>query len=270
MLSALQVWSVAHMLVAAAVAVGASWALRRRNPSDEARPAAIALRIFWAGLGATAVVQTTMMIGAAVGVGAAFALISELLAYATSAVALGALAAYFAYLFTGSRKAVPLTTLLYVIVIAVGSWNAVRSAPTGIELTRWFYDVTHANPARGLVAAAPALAALLPAIGGAVAFIVLGLRSTGATRKRGLLVGIALVFWFGSALLVSTGAADNDIAQIIRKLTSMAGFTAIYVAYLPPAPLRERWGLTRMDEMSSPRPRSRMSEAMQRRVRELI
>lgn len=281
MLSPLQAWSVGHMLLAAVVAAAASWALRSRAVSAHAQSAAVALRVFWAGLGGTAVVQTAMLLGAAAGVGAGFALATELLAYSTSAVALGALAAYFGFLFTGSRRAVPIIGALYAGVILLQVGSVVRSGPTGIELTRWAFEVTHVNEPGGVLAAVPALAALLPAIGGAIAFIVLGLRSTGATRRRGVLVGTALVLWFGSALAVSTGTVENDVAQVVRKLASMAGLAAIFLAYLAPRALQERWGLDGLGEehaqapprvaRAQPDPREpRMSDAMLARVRELI
>ena len=248
MLSPLQAWSAFHMLLAAAVAVGASWALRRRVVAPQARGAALALRCFWAGLGATALVQCAMLLMAAAGTGAPLALAMVVLAYGTSVVALGALAAYFAFLFTGSRKAVPATIALYAAVLAMGAWSQVRSRPTGLLLTRWSYEPVLASEPQGALAAAPAVAALLPAVLGAVAFLVLGLRSSGATRQRGILVGTALVLWFGSTMAISSGAVESDAAHVVQKLASMAGFGAVFLAYLAPRWIQERLGLVALGE----------------------
>lgn len=278
MLSALQTWSFLHMLLAAAVAAGASWSLRRRVVSRDSRAAALALRCFWAGLGGTALVQSAMLVMSAAGVGPALALATLLLAYATSVVALGALAAYFAFVFTGSRKAVPIMVAVYAAVLALGSWSVVRSDPTGLRLMRWSYEAVFAHEPSGLLAAAPALAALLPAIGGAIAFLVLGLRSTGPTRQRGILVGAALVLWFGSTLALNSGAVESDAAHVAQRLASMAGFGAVFVAYLAPRRLQERWGLVGLGEerefhgrqVARTAAKRRMGEALDARVRELV
>lgn len=275
MLSPLQAWTAAHSLLAAVVAVGASIALRRRPVGPDARGAALALRVFWAGLGATALVQLGMLLAATEGVGRATAIATVLLAYATSVAALGALAAYFAFVFTGARTAVPAVAALYVLVLALGSWGLVQAEPIGLALSRWNVDPEYTRDPSGWLAAGPAVAALVPAIGGALAFLVLGLRSTGVTRKRGILVGSALLLWFGATLAVSAGASGSDAAQVARKLGSTAGIAAVYLAYLSPRPLRERWGLAHLADAADARPPAaphapRLSPAMERRLRELI
>jgi len=245
MLTALQGWGVAHNLLAAAVALAATLALRRRPVSRESRPAALALRLFWAGLAATALVQTGMVLLAARGAGPGVALATTLLAFGTAVVALGALAAYFLFLVTGWRPVVPLVACLYGAVALLGAWEAMRAVPTGLALTRWGYEVAYAGEgglSPSVAQSAAALAALVPAILGAVGFLAIGLRSTGATRQRGILVGLALALWFGTLAL----PVESDAADVARKLASMAGFVAIYLAYLPPKALQARWGLVRL------------------------
>lgn len=266
------------MLLAAIVAASASWALRRRVVSDDARAAAFALRVFWAGLGGTALVQTGMLVLADVGVEPSVALAILLLSYGTSVVALGALAAYFVFMFTGSRWAVPVTVALYVVVLVLGSWNHAQSNPVDIRLTRWGFEPVYANPPGGPLAAAPALAALLPAIGGSIAFVVLGLRSSGPTRQRGILVGTALALWFSTVLAIDSGAITSDAGILLSKFVSLAGIGAIFLAYLAPRALREPLGLVVLgeehehrDHQATRKPaKRRLSDGMRARVRELI
>lgn len=248
MLTALQSWSVLHNLLAAGVALLAAWALRRRIVSAEARPAAAALRVFWAGLAATAAVQTFMIGAAALGAGPTAALATTLLAFATALAALGSLAAYFAYVFTGSRHAVPAVAAVYALVLALGAYSTIRSEPTSLFLTRWGYDVAYAqgqgvspsDPTKSI----PTVAALVPALVGAVSFVFIGLRSTGPTRPRGILVGTALALWFGALAI----GAQTDAADAARKLLSLLGLLAVYLAYLAPKPLQARWALAPIGE----------------------
>lgn len=270
-------WTVGHNLLAMGVALLATATLGRQRVSAGSRPASIALRIFWAGLVATGIVQTSMVFLAAQGAGPTTAVVTALLAFGTALVALGALAAYFAYLFTGWRASIALVAALYAGILLLGAWDAYRAAPTGLALNRWNYEVAYAGEgglSPSAASSAATLAALVPAFVGALAFIGIGLRSRGATRQRGLLVGVALALWFGSLAI----PLESDASNLARKLASMAGFLAVYLAYLPPSVLQTRWGLValgdedaferRQLERESASERARAARAA--RIRELV
>lgn len=280
MLTALQGITAAYIIAAAIASLAAGASLRKRIVEPSAQGAALALRLFWTGLGITAITQLGMLILAATGTaGPEVALASVLLSNSASVIALGALAAYFAYLFTGSRRAIPSMILLYSGVLALATWSVIRSAPQELTLTRWFIDTNPLHQASGIAAIIPAVAALLPAVGGSIAFIVLGVRAQGAARQRGLLVGSALLLWFMTSMVLSAPSVQqSDVAQVALRVTGALGMAAIHLAYHPPRGLQERWGLvplgkegeyaarrTARDELQQ-----RRSLAFQHRVRELI
>ena len=279
MANALHAISAAHILLAAAVSLAASWALRRRVVSAEAVPAALALRAFWAGFGATAIVQGCMLLLALAGAATAAATIATtILAYGTSVFALGALAAYFAFVFTGSKRAVPAMVALYSTILAVGLFTLLRAGPVDLAPTRWTFEVIYARPPEGALAALPAIIALLPSIAGTIGFLLVGLRSSGVARQRALLVGTALLFWLVSIVVDDTGPTETDAVQVVRKVASVVGFGAIYLAYLAPPRWQRRWGLVAIGEeeeyphRQAERERTQLEgkRALHSRVRELV
>lgn len=275
MLTVLQASTVAYLLLASVVAVWAGRHLRARNVAYEARLAAACLRTFWIGLGLLAFVQASaILLAAAAEQGAAVVTAILVVNLAMNGLALGALAAYFAYMLTGSRAALQGVAALYGVITAWAAYDVWRAAPEAFVPTRWGMTVEYAAEPSAVTALLILLAFVLPALVGAVLFIVAGLRArSGATRSRGVLVGVALVVWFGTSIVLAIPGVDsNDWTHAAVLLAAAVGLAGVYVAYRPPAWAQRRWQLVPLATVTSaaPGPAERPLSTFEERARELI
>lgn len=266
----LQFLSAAYLAFAAAAALTASWLLRARPTSPASRAAALSLRLFWASLGLTALLQLGAHLAALAGhAGPIVAHGVALGGNALSALAMGSLVAYFAYLVTGSRRAVPAVAAAYAAASVWAAWLIVDAGPTSLRLTRWFVTLDYADPPSPQALLVPSLMFFLPTLAASLSFLVLGLRARGITRYRGVLVGSALTLWFAVGLSMSApAAAENDLAQAALRLTGVLALTAVLVAYHPPQAFRDRWGVVPLGDERRYESRRRFVTEEARRRRE--
>jgi hypothetical protein len=241
------------------VFVYVAWRLRQRVvASAEARLAWQLFIVWWVGLAVTTLVAGFLNILGA------FDLISLPLHITMThinllfiCVALWGLLYYLIYLFTGnSRPLFPLAAF-YVAYYALLIYYITVSAPIDVTINRWNTSITYRDQVTGPFFLLVLLLLVVPQIGAGLAYFTLFFRVKEPTQRyRILLVSWSIVIWFGSSLAASiTGLSQFDLWQFISRMISLAATLTILLAYLPPAWVKQRYGITSIGEEAHARPR---------------
>ncbi len=250
----------------AAVAAGLIYAyvgkrLSERKVEGDARVAHIAFLVWWFALAANQLLTATrqglyVAGGLPVWLEQLFAQISLLIVF----VALWGLLYYLVFLYTGSSKSlVPIAVFYAVFYLALVVLTL--AAPTAHSLGDDGWSVITLDAAgneieafTGVVLIALLVFLLGPQIGASIAFLRLYTKVDDATQKfRILLVSLAILVWFGTPLVaVAFGpeTSQTDGYNIFQRILAIVAALTILTAYLPPRPLREKFGLRSIAEES--------------------
>lgn len=172
-------------------------------------------------------------------------------------VALWGLLYYLIYLYTGSERVLaPLTVfyaLFYVALLLLLLWVG---SPERITDNGWSLQVEPEPDLPSIVVVLFLVFLVGPQIGASVAFIRLAFRLEGRTQKyRAGVVGTSILVWFGLTLIVGAVAsalkldlAGNVVWQVVSRLIGLAAATMILMAYLPPAWIKRRLGVSSIED----------------------
>lgn len=259
--------SMAVTLASAAAFLIVGTRLAAREVPEPHRPAARAFGVAWIAAGTHSLVLACAAAGLIEGIVAAWS------ALVLGTAVLAGVVSYLAYLLTGSRLAVPIVVAAYLALLAASAAIVTAFGPAGAEVT--------AAGARFRFAGAPpaangwiALALLAPAVLASIAYLAMfPLVPTATARWRVALVGGGLLLWSSAAILARIGGTMDGLPFV--RATGAALAAAVLVAYMPPAWVRRRWGIERIDgelpaEPANPALRAASEEALGRRVRELV
>lgn len=239
-------WTLALSALADAAAMGVylsvSAHLWRRPASAEGRTALRALATYWATtglfLGSSGLVAALAVLDA---LPFEIALAHRYTGLALASAGLAALLAYFAYLGTGSRRALPAFVAIYSAALAY-SWHEVwASRPLDVLVHPWHVDLAYAEPMSTGALLVGLLLYLAPPIGGAIWFATLLRRTRDPTQRYRLM---AVSAGLGAQMLgiLLARLASADLAQfLMRPVLGIAVALLVLSAYRTPAWLSRRF-----------------------------
>jgi hypothetical protein len=223
----------------------------RRRVGGEAQLASDLFATFWLALAATTAAGALPRIMAYLGVAdlALYATITHVNIFAIC-IALWGLLYYLLYLFTGKRGTLIPVSIFYVLFYAWLVYILAVRTPTGLEVDGWNVRLTYATEIQGPVITAFALLLILPPVLGAAGYARLFFKVDDPTQRYRIgLVSFTILAWFGTILLVFFLQVGSGVWwQIASRLIGLAAAYLIYAAYRPPAWVRTRWGIRRIDE----------------------
>lgn len=160
-------------------------------------------------------------------------------------VALWGLLYYLIYLFTGRKKSLLPLSIFYVAYYLILVYYISASKPIGVSVERWYTGLQYEHPLTGPFFVLVLVFLICPQIIGSLAYFSLYFKVQGTTQRyRVLLVSWSIILWFSSALLASlTGFAEQDWWQITSRIIGLAAALTIYMAYFPPAWLKQRYSI---------------------------
>jgi hypothetical protein len=161
-------------------------------------------------------------------------------------VMLAALVYYFVYLFTGKRSAWKPIAVGYTIYWIVLVYFITIQEPASLVNTNTGPQLIYANDmSDSLFAAVIGVTLLAPAILGAIGYFSLYFKVQDRSQKfRISIIAGSFIVWFSTSLIVGrTSYADSEIWQLVAPLVALLASGAVYVAFRPPAWLRERLDL---------------------------
>lgn len=158
--------------------------------------------------------------------------------------ALGALAYYLLYLYTGRRRAWVLPAVFYAGLYLWTVYLVQQSRPVAVEAGRWGARLVYGNqiPPDAPVVFVFLLLLVVPTIAAALAYATLWFRVEDREQRWRIgVVSASLVVWFGSALLASAlDISQSDAWQVASRLVGLAAALAILAAFEPPRWVRKR------------------------------
>jgi hypothetical protein len=209
--------------------------LRRPVSSDDARLATTLFSFFWFGVGvsnfssglriplAAADVPLTVLVGL------------SFIGYAALTMGLAGLLYYLVFLFTGQSFVVWPLVVFYALICAWLIRSTASWRPSGVEVAAWSARILYEQPLQGQ----PQLVALLALVGpqllAVIAIFVVAARlPRSAARVRMVVVGAAILTWFGGTLLANVFAIDGTAWQVIRALLPILVGLAVILVHRPP------------------------------------
>ena len=224
--------------------------LSTRALSKDAQLAWTLFAVWWAGLALSSALTGSMSLLAASGKLdlALYLTVSQFQIFLICVILWG-LVYYLAFLFSGrSTLLVPLS-LFYVGYYLLLNYFINLSRPDGILVEDWQVQVHYAREVRGLLYGLVIALLLVPQILGAISYLTLLPRLKNRTQRyRVLLVGLAILVWFGSALVASADPtlSHSPAWQATSRLLGLAAALTILAAYLPPRWVRGRFAIESM------------------------
>lgn len=231
----------ATMIAGALVSVAACAAffavaheIQRRRVSEGSRLALVLLRGWWLAVGVYGLLWAGVIDAmAAFGVQDVrlYAAVRTV-AFLILLVGLWALTAHFAYLVTGSQRALVPLGLFYAATYALVTFTFAASTPVAIEGT-WVIDIRYDPAPDPRFLTAIMVGAFLPQLATCVGYLVLSRRvGDPASRRRARLVALALALWLASSLVASL--LQSEIGRFVtRPLIGLAAAGVVYLAYRP-------------------------------------
>lgn len=227
-----------------------------RRPGGDARLAATAFAAWWLGLGIfQAMAIGNALVTATIGwsFAAYMAYLHALLLELT--LILAALTYYFVYIFTGRRNSWIWVAAGYVFFYAFLLYYVALADPAGLVIEDGSTNVDYANDLEGS-ALATALGLLLigPPLIGAIGYLSLYFKAPGRSQRFRIgAIGGAFLVWFGSSLLVSnlTDLAGTITWRVLSSMIALGASFLVYVAFRPPAWLRDRFHIYGFGEAAS-------------------
>ena len=262
--------------VFAAIAFWVAVRLLRRPAEGDAGRAVRMFALWWAAFGADTLLNA--LTWTAGGLGLASEAVTAVLTYLalTSIVLMTwGLTYYLVYLVTGRAGAFWPIAAFYAVSLVLFVALLVYLRPIGVTMLPWAGEVAYANKPPAIAELLVALYFLLPPLGGAITYGVVGLRVRGrAQRYRILAVSLGILVWFTSALLFTgSGAGKADAGNVMGKVLSLACMLLILSAYVTPAWL-DRWleggQAPALQAPSRDERRARRRAELTRRVRDLV
>lgn len=234
-------------IVSAAVYAFVGMRIGRRSVRPDMRGPLTAFSLWWVLL------ATTTGITALLGVWAAF-LPLDVDVYVAFlygglfllAGALGCLLYYLVFLFTGRRGAWTFLAPAYYAYAVFLVYFIRKHHPSDLQVEGWTLSIGYERPlAQDALFMVVVVLLVAPQILAALAYLSLAFRVRERTpRYRIIMVSLALLVWFASALIAtSRGVSGTDAWQVTSRLIALAATVAIYWAYYPPGILRRRFGI---------------------------
>ena len=225
--------------------------LQRRHVYGEATLAKDLFSVWWYGLACVTAMGGLFSLGAAF-FAPNFVLILGLtyVAILVLCVALWALAYYLLYLFTGRRGLLMPLAGLYLVYFAYLAFFIAAASPDRLEVGKWTVQLHYTQEFSGSAGGALSVLILGPLLIGALAYFRLFFKVEGATQRyRIALVALSFMVWFGSSIVASVGGiSTNDVWQLASRVIALAASLVILLAYLPPAWVKQRYGVRSVDE----------------------
>jgi hypothetical protein len=228
------------------------WRLSKRVvPSPEARQAWQFFALWWYGLAASTLINGLLSLFGALGVtNLPLFLTATYVNIPVLCIALLGLLYYLIYLFTGDRRALLPLALFYLAYYILLVYYITASLPSHVDVGRWTATIAYSVPLRGPFFLIVVALLLIPQIAGGFAYFTLYFHLREATQKyRVLLVSWSIIIWFASPLLALTGGlADEDWWQLASRFIGLVAALVILMAYLPPVWLKQRYGITSLND----------------------
>ena len=226
--------------------------LGRREVQGDARLAWTLFRHWWYGLAATTVMVPLTTLLRAVGVQDAALYVT--LTYVTLLLlcyVLWALLYYLLYVFTGSRRLLAPVTAFYVAYYVFLVYLITDAQP--------YYDaakgaVQYVTPLQGPALGVAIVLLVGPHILGGIGYFSLFFRTREPTQRYRIgLIAWSIIAWFSTALVGSIPVGDLRLSQLwwwapFTRIVGLVAALAILMAYIPPQWVRERFGVTAVDE----------------------
>lgn len=223
----------------------------RRRVEGDGRLAATLFGVWWYALAGVTATNALMRVLAYVDVAdvSLFATLMYVNLFALC-LALWALLYYLVYLFTGSKKILLPLSAFYFVYYGFLMWFVTYQHPVGVKVEPWEFAIRFEREIGGLPLVLVALLLLVPPVLGALNYARLYVRVSDPTQKYRIgLVSSTIVAWFGSALVAyASGIGDQIWWSLASRFVSLAAAWCIYLAYQPPAWVRERYGIRPVDE----------------------
>lgn len=237
-------------LVTGALYVYVGRVVSRRKVEGDARLASNAFATWWFALGGVTGAGGLMNVAAYLGfTDLALWTTYTYVVFLILCAALWGLLYYLVYLFTGSRKLVVPITAFYAVYFAYLVYLITTLQPNGVKVGEWSTTLSYAKTASRPVTLAVLIALVAPHVVGAIAYARLYFKVDNATQKYRIgLVSGTIIAWFGSSLVVSVLQIGGPWWQVASRLIGVAAAVAIYLAFRPPAWVRQRYGIHAVDE----------------------
>lgn len=223
----------------------------RRRTGGEARLASDLFATWWFALAATSLIGALRNALGYLGVrDVALYLTLGFVSLFGMCLALWGLLYYLVYLFSGRKRLLVPVTAFYALMYAWLVYLVARWPATGVEVGEWGVRVTYATEPGGALVTALVLLIIVPPVLGAAGYARLFFRVQDATQRYRIgLVSFTFAAWFMTSLLAYflelRGTAEWQVAS---RAIALGAAALIYAAYRPPAWVRSRWGIRRVDE----------------------
>ena len=187
-------------------------------------------------------------------------------------VSLWGLVYYLLFLFTNKRGLHWPLGVAYLVFFFWVVYLILSADLQGLKVGRWTIEPVYAHPLEESPQFQVLIAALIgPEFLGALAYLSLYFRvHDPLQRRRVLLVGLSILFWFGSAWAASLVRLEmlvrglDDTWQVVSRLIGLAAAATVYYAY---AHLKARPGPPVADAAQAPAaPEAKMGDGPERRA----
>ena len=226
--------------------------LNRRNSSSSASRLAWKLFVvWWYALAGATLASASMNILGAFGIAhlPLFVTLSQFNLLATC-VALFGLLYYLLYLFSGDRRWLAPLFVFYIAYYLYLIYFVQASVPVSVSVEPWRTRLIYQEQIDGPLTTILLLLLLFPQIIGSLVYFTLFFRVETPTQKyRILLVSWSIIIWFLSAFVANIfGLSQLAWWQVLSRLISLTAALMILIAYLPPASIKRRFGVTSIAE----------------------
>ncbi len=225
----------------------------RRAVGPEAQGAQNAFLVWWYGLGASQLLSALQIImfrldSLSIPMYQILAQVNLFLVVA----ALWGLLYYLIYLYSGNTRWFWPLTGFYAVYYVWLVWLIVTGpAIQQIVDDRWSLGTVPESSFSTAALMVLLFGLIGPQIGAAIAYLRLFRRLTDPSQKyRVAMVSIAIIIWFGLALVSSLVSAatgsdftDGDAYQLFQRTIGLAAVLAMLFAYRPPRRLQEKYGI---------------------------
>ena len=229
------------------------WRLSHRAVGPATRVPALQFALFWVGLATfTAIGAVEDLVGAFQLPSLDLVVTAGYLQILILCVLLWCLVGYLLFLFLGRGFLGPLAgfyAVLYVLLV----YFITASHPVAVVHSAGQVGVQYASALSGPVIGALLVLLIAPEFLGAIGYFTLFFRTRDPTiRYRIALVSWSLILWFGLGV-TNVGAllGGGVAAELLARSLGVIAAVVILLAYFPPAAIRARFRVTRIDESSA-------------------
>ena len=232
-------------LVSAPVFGFVAWRMFRRPVPERARLPASQFSLWWAAVGAGALVTGVEGVAGAVGaLSFAAAYSAYLVTLLVDAVALWGLVSYLVYIYFGKYHLVELSGF-YALFYVAALYYTIARHPYAVYLPAGVPTLEYSYPNAGVVFGFVVLALLIPEILGVVLYVSLLRRTTERTpRYRIVVVSASLVLYFGLAFFAPPASlVPANVWTLGKAMLDVFAAGLAFAAYFPPVWVQRRLGV---------------------------